>query len=52
MYDPLWEGSIRHHVRVVKIDVQTGKYFMKAAQDNWTWYRNSIATGYCRIIGS
>lgn len=50
MYDPLWKLPLRHHVRVVKIDISTGKYFMKAVQDNWTWYRNAIATGYCHVI--
>lgn len=50
MYDPLWEWSYRHHIRVVKINKETGEYFAKNVQDNWTWYRNSIATGYCRPI--
>ena len=49
-YDPLWEGSFRHHPRVVKIYLENGNYFMKAVQDNWTWYRNTISTGYCRVI--
>ena len=50
MYDPLWSKPGRRHIRIVKIEPATGKYFMKAAQDNWTWYRNAIATGYCRVI--
>ena len=50
MYDPLWEWSARHHKRVVKINIETGTYFMKAVQDNWRWYRNAIVTGYCRPI--
>jgi len=41
---------MRHHKRVVKINTETGVYFMKAVQDNWRWYRNAIATGYCRAI--
>ena len=49
-YDPLWEGSLRQHLRVVKINLETGTYFMKAVQDNWTWYKNAVATGYCRAI--
>lgn len=49
-YDPLWEGSLRQHIRIVKINLETGSYFMKAYQDNWTWYRNTISTGYCRAI--
>ena len=49
-YDPLWEGTLRQHLRVVKINLETGSYFMKAVQDNWTWYRNMISTGYCRAI--
>ena len=24
LYDPLWEGSIRHHMRTIKINTQTG----------------------------
>lgn len=50
MYDPLWEKTFRRHFRMIKIDISTGKYFMKAVQDNWTWYRNSIALGYCHVI--
>ena len=50
LYDPLWEGSFRHHPRVVKIYLENGNYFMKAVQDNWTWYRNMVSTGYCRVI--
>ena len=50
LYDPLWEGSLRQHIRVVKINLENGTYFMKAVQDNWTWYRNTISTGYCRAI--
>ena len=49
MYDPLWEPSIRHHMRTIKINTQTGEYYMKGTQDNWMWYRNITATGYCRI---
>ena len=49
MYDPLWEWSVRHHRRTIKINTQTGEYYMKGIQDNWVWYRNIIATGYCRI---
>ena len=49
MYDPLWEPSIRHHMRTVKINTQTGEYYMKGTQDNWMWYRNITATGYCRV---
>ena len=50
MYDPLFEWSMRHHKRVVKINKDTGVYFMKGMQDNWRWYRNIIATGYCRVV--
>ncbi len=50
MYDPLWTKSIRRHFRIIKIDISTGNYFMKAVQDNQTWYRNAIATGYCHVI--
>lgn len=50
LYDPLWEGSIRHHVRVIKINTETGEYYMKGFQDNWMWYRNITTTGYCRVI--
>lgn len=50
IYDPLFEWSLRHHKRVVKINKDTGVYFMKGYQDNWRWYRNIIATGYCRPI--
>lgn len=50
IYDPLWEWSARHHKRVVKINTETGTYFMKGKQDNWRWYRNAIAIGYCRAI--
>ncbi|MEE3349484.1 MAG: hypothetical protein VZR09_05535 [Candidatus Gastranaerophilaceae bacterium] len=50
IYDPLFEWSLRHHKRVVKINKDTGTYFMKGVQDNWRWYRNIIATGYCRAI--
>ena len=49
MYDPLWEPSIRHHFRTIKINTQTGEYYMKGIQDNWAWYRNITATGYCRV---
>ena len=49
LYDPLWEPSIRHHMRTIKINTQTGEYYMKGTQDNWMWYRNITATGYCRI---
>ena len=48
IYDPLWEWSARHHKRIVKINTETGKYFMKGKQDNWRWYRNAIVIGYCR----
>ena len=50
LYDPLWEGSIRHHMRTIKINTQTGDYYMKGTQDNWMWYRNITATGCCRVI--
>ena len=50
LYDPLSTWSLRRHVRVVKINLETGEYFMKAAQDNWEWYRNAVATGYCRVV--
>lgn len=50
MYDPLWEWSFRHHMRGVKINTKTGEYFMKGTQDNWMWYRNITATGYCRVV--
>ena len=50
LYDPLWEGSVRHHTRTIKINTQTGEYFMTGIQDNWMWYRNVTATGYCRPI--
>jgi hypothetical protein len=50
IYDPLFEWSLRHHTRVVKINKETGTYFMKGVQDNWRWYRNIISTGYCRAI--
>ncbi len=50
LYDPLWEWSGRHHKRTVKINIQTGEYFMNGTQDNWTWYRNITATGYCHVI--
>ena len=49
LYDPLWEPSIRRHVRTIKINTQTGEYYMKGYQDNWMWYRNITTTGYCRI---
>ncbi len=49
MYDPLWEPSIRRHMRSIKINTQTGEYYAKGTQDNWMWYRNITATGYCRI---
>lgn len=50
LYDPLWEGSFRHHPRVVKIHLDNGTYFMKGIQDNWSWYRNAVSSGYCRAI--
>jgi len=50
LYDPLWEWSIRHHIRTVKINTQTGEYFMKGTQDNFVWYRNITSSGYCKII--
>ena len=50
LYDPLWEGSIRHHVKTVKIELETGRYYMKGTQDNWMWYRNVVTDGYCRVI--
>lgn len=50
MYDPLWEGSFRHHMRGIKINTNTGEYFMKGTQDNWMWYRNITTSGYCRVI--
>ena len=49
IYDPLFEWSMRYHARVVKINKDTGAYFMKGVQDNWRWYRNIISTGYCRV---
>lgn len=49
MYDPLWEPSIRRHMRTIKINTQTGEYYMTGTQDNWMWYRNITATGYCRV---
>lgn len=50
LYDPLWEWSIRHHMRTIKINTKTGEYFMTGTQDNWMWYRNITASGYCRVI--
>lgn len=50
LYDPLWEWSIRHHTRSIKINTKTGEYYMKGVQDNWTWYRNIVTSGYCKII--
>lgn len=50
LYDPLWEWSIRHHIRNIKINTKTGEYFMDGTQDNWMWYRNMAATGYCRVL--
>ena len=50
LYDPLWEWSIRHHMRTIKINTQTGEYFMTGTQDNWMWYRNITSSGYCRVI--
>lgn len=50
MYDPLWEASIRHHMRTIKINTKTGEYYMNGTQDNWMWYRNITATGYCKAI--
>lgn len=49
LYDPLWEWSIRHHMRIVKINTKNGEYYMTGTQDNWTWYRNITATGYCKV---
>lgn len=49
MYDPLWEGSVRRHQRTIKINTQTGEYYMKGTQDNWMWYRNITTTGYCSV---
>lgn len=49
MYDPLWEGPARRHQRTIKINTQTGEYYMKGTQDNFTWYRNITTTGYCRV---
>ena len=49
LYDPLWEWSVRRHKRTVKINTQTGEYYMKGTQDNWMWYRNITSTGFCRI---
>ena len=49
LYDPLWEPSIRRHYRTIKINTQTGEYYMTGIQDNWMWYRNITATGYCRV---
>ena len=49
LYDPLWEPSIRHHMRTIKINTQTGEYYMTGTQDNWMWYRNITTTGYCRV---
>jgi hypothetical protein len=50
LYDPLWQWSIRHHMRTIKINTQTGEYYMKGTQDNWMWYRNIVSSGYCRIM--
>ena len=50
LYDPLWEWSIRHHMRPIKKKKKTGEYFMKGTQDNWMWYRNITSSGYCRVI--
>ena len=50
LYDPLWEGSFRHHMRGIKINTKTGEYFMRGTQDNWTWYRNITATGSCKVV--
>lgn len=49
LYDPLWEWSIRHHMRTIKINTKNGEYYMTGMQDNWTWYRNITATGYCKV---
>ncbi len=49
MYDPLWDGGIRRHKRSIRINIQTGDYYMKATQDNYMWYRLAVATGYCRV---
>ena len=43
-------GSLQHHMRTIKINTQTGDYYMKGTQDNWMWYRNITATGCCRVI--
>ena len=33
LYDPLWEWSIRHHARLIKINIQTGEYYMTGTQE-------------------
>lgn len=50
LYDPLWQPSIRHHMRTIKINTKTGEYYMKGTQDNWMWYRNIVSSGYCRVM--
>lgn len=52
LYDPLWEGTMRHHKRNIKINILTGDYYMKAFQDNATWYRIAITSGYCKVISN
>ncbi len=49
LYDPLWEWSIRHHMRTIKINTKNGEYYMTGTQDNWMWYRNITAAGYCKL---
>ena len=50
MYDPLWEGSFRRHVRNIKINTSTSEYLMQGTQDNWMWCRTITSIGYCRVI--
>ena len=50
MYDPLWTPTYRHHTHTVKINTKTGEYYSEVFQDNWTWFRKSKGSGYCRII--
>ena len=45
--DPLWEWSIRHHKRTIKINIITGEYYMRGTQDNWVWFRDIVSKGYC-----
>lgn len=50
LYDPLWQLPLRRHLRTIKINTQTGEYYMKGTQDNYMWYRNIVSSGYCRVM--